>query len=299
MTDVTPPPTIDTVSVSQSKIDESPIPSASIPPANDGILNDKAISTDIFDTPPPSVKTDKQIPTLLSNNPSSIKFEDNPSAYLKAKIESLVYWENPKKSALFLVGSLSILILSEFYSSLQIIAGVFTFVTGMNWVFVNTHKQGQKFIGGKSSKDISNPHSERLNRKENYIPRDRVLRAAHITIDIAEVITQQITKLVLIEDNWRSTISLVISYLVWTLAKYVSTKYLLAFFILSTFSLPRFYLQHQAKIDAHIAQQSNNARVLAEKYGKLANSKAKELTTQAKSYLKKKPVSTQNTVKED
>jgi predicted permease len=78
--------------------------------------------------------------------------------YLKTKVESLIYWEYPKKSAIFLVSSLSILILTQYYSLLQIIAGVFTLVTGLNLAFVFTHKQGQRFIGGKSSDNISNPH---------------------------------------------------------------------------------------------------------------------------------------------
>jgi hypothetical protein len=82
----------------------------------------------------------------------------DPPAYLKTKVESLIYWEYPKKSASFLVGSLAILILTQYYSLLQILAGVFTLATGLNWVFVNTHKQGQRFISGKSSENITNPH---------------------------------------------------------------------------------------------------------------------------------------------
>lgn len=212
----------------------------------------------------------------------------DPPTYLKTKVESLIYWEYPKKSAIFLVGSLSILTLTQYYSLLQIVAGLFTFVTGVNWVFVNTHKQGQRFIGGKSSEDISNPHSERLTTKGTYIPRDRVLRTAQLTIDVVEVITRQITKLVLIEDNWKSAISLVVSYLVWTLAKYVSTKYLAGFFVLVAFSLPRLYLQNQDIVDAHVAQQSQNARVLANKYGGVAGEKVRGLTKQASSFIKSK-----------
>jgi hypothetical protein len=92
----------------------------------------------------------------------------------------------------------------------------------------------------------------------------------------------------LIEDNWRSAISLVVSYLVWTLAKFVSTKYLVGFFLVSAFTIPRLYLQNQEVVDAHVAQQSKNARVLAEKYGGVASAKAKELSQQARSFIKSK-----------
>ena len=121
-----------------------------------------------------------------------------------------------------------------------------------------------------------------------YIPRDRVLRTAQLTIDVVEVITQQITKLVLIEDNWKSAISLVASYLIWTVAKFVSTKYLVGFFTIIIFSVPRLYLQHQDVVDAHVAQQSKNARILAEKYGGVANEKIRGLTEQARVFIKSK-----------
>lgn len=309
MAEFAQPPVIDT-NVPTQKLDESPIPSATAPPANGGTLNNSIpVQKDVaIDTPPPSVKPTKTTATTTTTNTTTtssstgkkssfvysspnINFEDDPPAYLKTKVESLIYWEYPKKSALFLAGSLSILILTQYYSLLQIVAGLFTLVTGLNWIFVNTHKQGQKYISGKSSENITNPHSARLQTKGTCIPRDRVLRTAQLTIDVIEVITQQVTKLVLIEDNWRSVISLVVSYLVWTLAKFVPTKYLVGFFLVSAFTAPRLYLQHQEVVDAHIAQQSKNARILAEKYGGVAGAKAKELTEQARSFIKSKSAS--------
>lgn len=292
MADIAPPAAVNTdIQADTNRLAESPIPSATAPSATNPFNTKDAA----FDTPPPSVKPASK-PTAapaksgskFSYSSPDINFEDDPNTYLKTKVESLIYWEYPKKSALFLVGSLSILVLTQYYSLLQIVAGLFTFVTGVNWIFVNTHKQGQRFIGGKSSADISNPHDGRLSSKGTYIPRDRVLRTAQLTIDVVEVIAQQITKLVLIEDNWRSAISLVASYFIWTLAKVVSTKYLVGFFVLVAFSIPRLYLQNQDIVDAHIAQQSTNARVLAEKYGGVANQKVRGLTQQASAFIKSK-----------
>ncbi|GAA5802680.1 Reticulon-domain-containing protein [Helicostylum pulchrum] len=299
MTDLAPP-SIDT-SAETNKMVESPIPSATAPPVPVPSTFNKDIG---IDTPPPSTKPVqaapiKQTETSSPINPTraskpfcytspKINFEDDAPTYLKTKAESLIYWEYPKKSAAFLVGTLGILVLTQYYSLLQILAGVFTLVTGLNLIFVNTHKQGQRFIGGKSTENIANPHSQRLETKGSYIPRDRVLRTAQLTVDVVEVITQQITKLVLIEDNWKSVISLIVSYLVWTLAKFVSTKYLVGIFALSAFSVPRLYLQNKDLVDGHAAAQTKNARVLAEKYGGVAYEKAKELTEQTRSFIKSK-----------
>lgn len=207
---------------------------------------------------------------------------------MKAKIESLIYWEYPKKSATFLASTLGLLVLTQYYSVLQIVAGIFTLATGINWLYVNLHKQSQRIISNKSSQDIVNPHNHRLQVQKTYIPRERVLRAAHLTTDVAEVVTQHVTRLVLIEDNFRSLVAFIVSFFVWTLAKYVSTKYLVGFFIISAFTLPRLYLQNKELVDAHVARQSQNARQLAEQYGSVANQRAREIGCQVKDFIQKK-----------
>jgi hypothetical protein len=105
---------------------------------------------------------------------------------------------------------------------------------------------------------------------------------------VVEDITQQVAKLILIEDNWRSGIAVIVSYFTWTLAKYIPTKYLAGFFIVSAFSLPRLYRQHQAVIDAHVAQQTQNARAISEKYGGVAYQKVQEVSQQVKDAVLKK-----------
>ncbi|KAI8985219.1 Reticulon-domain-containing protein [Pilobolus umbonatus] len=220
----------------------------------------------------------------------NVKFEEDPSDYLKVSAESLIYWEHPKKSGIVFGGCMTVLILTQYYSLLQLIAGVFTLSTGINWIFVNTHKQGQRFLSGKPADKLTNPHSARLANKETYIARDRVLHVTRLFLDVVEEITQQITKLVLIEDNWRSAVSLVISYMVWTLAKFVSTKYLLGVFVVSAFTFPRLYLQNQDLVDAHVARQSKQARIVIDKYGQIVNEKAKEVMVQVSGMIKKKTV---------
>ncbi|ORE10057.1 hypothetical protein BCV72DRAFT_269300 [Rhizopus microsporus var. microsporus] len=251
-----------------------------------------APTTTTTNAPGPAAPTPTAAATKSTQNHSytspNIKFEDNPSGYLKAKIESLIYWEYPKKSATFLASTLGLLVLTQYYSVLQIVAGIFTLATGINWLYVNLHKQSQRIISNKSSQDIVNPHNHRLQVQKTYIPRERVLRAAHLTTDVAEVVTQHVTRLVLIEDNFRSLVAFIVSFFVWTLAKYVSTKYLVGFFIISAFTLPRLYLQNKELVDAHVARQSQNARQLAEQYGSVANQKAREIGCQVKDFIQKK-----------
>jgi hypothetical protein len=78
--------------------------------------------------------------------------------YIRARIASLIYWEHPRRSASYLGISLGVLVLTQYYSLLQILAAFFTLATGANWVYVNTHKQTQRIISGKSAEDIKNPH---------------------------------------------------------------------------------------------------------------------------------------------
>ncbi|KAG0165805.1 hypothetical protein DFQ28_003303 [Apophysomyces sp. BC1034] len=211
----------------------------------------------------------------------NIKFEDDPTRYVRTRTESLIYWEHPKKSAIVFLSLLGSLILTQYYSVLQLGAGLFTIVTGLNLIYVNTHKQGQKYISGKTNETVIHPHSVRLQQKATFVSRDRIVHAAQLTLDVLETITLQITKLVLIEDNKGSAIALGLSYIVWTVAKYVSTKTLVGFFIITAFTMPRVYLQHQNVIDSHVAQHSQCAYALAQQYGQLANDKAQTLYGQA------------------
>ncbi|CAO3625086.1 unnamed protein product [Cunninghamella blakesleeana] len=227
--------------------------------------------------------------SVLYQSPD-IRFDDDPAKYIKAKIESLIYWEHPRKSAIYFGSALGVLILTQYYSVLQLLAAFFTIATGANWVYVNTHKQTQRIISGKAPQDIVNPHSGRLQNKGAIIARDRVTYAAQLTVDVFEVIAKQVTKLILIEDNTRSAIAIGVSYLVWTLAKYISTKYLVGFFLISAFTFPRIYLQHKTVIDAQVAEHSEKARVLAKQYGGVAYTKAQDVYQQALSSIKKEKV---------
>lgn len=62
------------------------------------------------------------------------------------------------KSGLALVLSLGLLILTQFYSLLQIFAALATLLIGVNWVYVNAYVQGQRFIASKPESELVNPH---------------------------------------------------------------------------------------------------------------------------------------------
>ncbi|CDS08076.1 hypothetical protein LRAMOSA02025 [Lichtheimia ramosa] len=218
--------------------------------------------------------------------PSKKADDNDPTTHIKQCVTSLVYWEKPVHSGVVLAGLLGTLVLTQYYSVLQLAAAFFTLVTGINLVYVNAHKQGQRFFSGKSVDQLSHPHSQRF--KNTYIPRDRVVKSAQLAVDVIEAVVQQVTKLVLIEDTWRSAWAVGIAYFVWTLATYVATKYLVGVFIVGVFSMPRVYSQHKQLIDSQVAQHSQRAKDLAEQYGSVASTKAKELYNQAMASVSKK-----------
>ncbi|KAI9302133.1 Reticulon-domain-containing protein [Cunninghamella echinulata] len=267
-----------------------PIPAPITKTVEDSVVPDLTAKKETTKTEPIKNTTEEADAKDVLYKSPDIKFDDDPAKYIQAKFESLIYWEYPKKSALYLGSALGVLILTQYYSVLQLLAAFFTLATAANWVYVNTHKQTQRLISGKAPQDVVNPHSDRLQTKGALIPRDRVTYAAQLSVDVFEVIAQQVTKLILIEDNTRSAIAVGVSYLVWTLAKYISTKYLVGFFLISAFSLPRLYLQHQTVIDAQVAEHSEKARVLAKQYGGVAYAKAQDVYQQALGSIKKEKV---------
>ncbi|KAI9023547.1 Reticulon-domain-containing protein [Phycomyces nitens] len=250
-----------------------------------------AVKKEVPVTATPLKETPKSFFAPLYESPD-IKFDDDPTAFIKSRTASLIFWEKPKKSAAVLGSTLTILILTQYYSVLQLVSAFFTIVTGLNWIYVNTHKQGQKVFNGRPAADVTNPHSARLAVKTTLVSRDRVVRSAQLAVDVIETLARQVTKLVLIEDNTRSLVALGVSYSVWTLAKHIATKYLFGVFVVSAFLFPRLYLQHKDIIDTQVTQHSQKAYTIAQQYGGVANETAKQYYSQALRMVKKTTVQT-------
>ncbi|KAI9484508.1 Reticulon-domain-containing protein [Zychaea mexicana] len=245
-------------------------------------------------TTPKDTKEQPQVvpqtfPPLPLVTPQTVrKFDDDPTLYIKGWILSLLYWEKPYRSGAFFSVLMSVLVLTQYYSLLQLTAAFFTIVTGLNWVYVNTHKQGQRVFGGKPSESLSNPHQARLTSKDTYIPKQKVLRTGELTVDVVEAVVQELTKLVLIQDSMRSAWAVGIAYSVWTLATYISTKYLVGLFIVGAFSLPKLYQQNQQVIDKQVAHYTHHGKQLFKQYSSQASVKAKEIYGQAMATVTKK-----------
>lgn len=132
--------------------------------------------------------------------------EVGTAQYVSGWIHAMLFWEQPVRSAALFASLMTVLILTQYYSLLQLAAAGFTILTALNWCHVNA----QRFILG------SHPHTDRFVQGIS-IPRDRVERAAQRSVDVLEAIVQQITRLMLIEDSTRSAWAAGIAYLVWTL----------------------------------------------------------------------------------
>jgi hypothetical protein len=113
------------------------------------------------------------------------------------------------------------------------------------------------------------------------VSRDKIIHVCNLLVDIVESFTIEATKIVLIEDNFRSLKYFGVSFTVWTVAKYLSTKWIVGAGLLLIFSVPRLYLQHQEKIDAQLAKSSEQARVLANQYSEVARQRASGVYDQA------------------
>ncbi|KAG0172160.1 hypothetical protein DFQ30_011062 [Apophysomyces sp. BC1015] len=178
--------------------------------------------------------------------------------YFKAKVVSLIYWEIPARSATVLVSLLGGLVLTQYYSLLYLGAAAFTIVTGINWIYVNLHQQGQRptvLKKRQQQQQQQQQQSARL-RHATVFSRDRMDRIARIAIDVAEVTMNQLLKLVLVENSWYSGCAVLISYCTWTLAKHLAVKHLAGLMILAAFTIPRMYWLHHQVIDYHVARES-------------------------------------------
>jgi hypothetical protein len=113
------------------------------------------------------------------------------------------------------------------------------------------------------------------------VSRDKIIHASNLLVDIVETVATEATKIVLIEDNFRSLRYFGTSFTVWTVAKYLPTKWIVGVGLLLVFSVPRLYLQHQDKIDSHLAKSSERAKILANQYSEIAKQRASGVYGQA------------------
>lgn len=189
-------------------------------------------------------------------------------------------WQNPAKSAIYLVGSLLGLIITQHYSLLQIFAAIATLAIGVNWVFVNVHVQGQKLFASNTA-DINtataNPHRSRLNARAQPLSRSRVTKLSNTLVDVSEILATEGVKIVLIDDNKRSLKYLCSFYVLWTVAKYLPSRWIVGLSIALVFSVPKLYYRHQDLVDAHVNQatallneKAQLARDIAEKHASTA-----------------------------
>ncbi|KAG1052997.1 hypothetical protein G6F43_004892 [Rhizopus delemar] len=232
--------------------------------------------------------------TINQSNQSrlyKVNYEEDPSGYLKIKIESLLYWEYPMKTVFIFFVTLSLLLFTQHYSLLRIFAGLFTVITGVNWIYVNLHKQIQRVL----SSSPYHPYHDRFN--QSLFDRERVVRGTERWMDVAETVARYVAKLILIENSYRSMLSLLSSFTIWTLTKYVSTQHLLMTGLILAFSLPRIYSQHQQVIDAHVEEYLKRVHVLLEKYGSIVHQEVNQVGYQIKKLVVKQK--SQKTMKRD
>lgn len=69
--------------------------------------------------------------------------------YVSGWIHAMLFWEQPVRSAALFASLMTVLILTQYYSLLQLAAAGFTILTALNWCHVNA----QRFILG------SHPHT--------------------------------------------------------------------------------------------------------------------------------------------
>lgn len=227
-----------------------------------------------------------------------------PAQYIQARFVSIIMWDKPIQSGLSLAGSIAILVLTQYYSLLQILAGFATVIIGINWIYVNAYVLGHKAISGTPSNKVTNPHKyvsnsqhsnsnmcllnnfvhmsrARIQAPKALVSRDKVVLASNLLVDIVEALASEATKIVLIEDNFKSLRYLATFFITWSVSKYVATIWIVGAGLILIFSLPKLYLQHQEKIDHHVAKSSERAKILATQYSEIAKQRASGVYGQA------------------
>jgi hypothetical protein len=199
---------------------------------------------------------------------------------IEKQVYHILHWNEPIRSGIALASVAGPILLTRWYSPLQMAATVLTMATLVNLFYVNFMVQSQRVI---SDNQTSHPYQNVIrNETSLYINKGSVTHYTSVAVEVAETVIRALTRIVFVEDTLTSFKWMVIFFMTWKVSAYVGTMDILLTLVISAFIFPRLYMSNKDTVDSHIQKGQHmiqmgleNAQVTAEQGMKDAYGKAK------------------------
>jgi hypothetical protein len=171
-----------------------------------------------------------------------------PATDAVGKVLDLIYWRDPRKSAVVLLATLALLICLATFSLLTVVA-----YAGLTLLAITLSFRVYKTVLGQIQKtEASNPFQPYL-EKDLSLPQERVHQQVDVLLEHAQQVVRQLRRLFLVEDI---VDTVKFGLLLWALT-YVGACFsgltLVILALLGIFTIPKFYEVYKEPIDKNLA----------------------------------------------
>ncbi|KAI8056309.1 Reticulon-domain-containing protein [Gilbertella persicaria] len=169
---------------------------------------------------------------------------------IENEVLSILQWRNPVRSGAIFAITVGSILLTRWYSLLQIGSSLLTLAIGINLVYVNLVLQSQKVL---TNQDAAHPYNDVIhNDKHAMIDRQSVGYYTTVMTEVAETVIRALTRIVFIENTWTSAKWMSIFFVIWKVSAHVSTMNIILGLVMSAFIFPRLYISNKDVVDAQL-----------------------------------------------
>lgn len=187
--------------------------------------------------------------TTASTNHGSYTRNDTTHR-IEGEVLRILQWKNPVRSGAIFAIIVGSIILTRWYSLLQLSATCLTLAIGINLIYVNLILQSQKVL---TNQDPSHPYNDVIhNEKNTMIDKQSVRHYSTVITEVSETVIRALTRIIFIENTITSVKWMSIFFVIWKVAAHVSTMDIVLMVVISAFTFPRLYISNKDVVDAQI-----------------------------------------------
>lgn len=169
---------------------------------------------------------------------------------IETEVLRILQWKDPVRSGVIFALIVGSILLTRWYSLLQITATGLTLAIGVNLVYVNLILQSQKVL---TNQNPSHPYDDVIHNEKNaMIDKQSVRHYSTVITEVSETVIRALTRIIFIEDTVTSIKWMSIFFVIWKVAARVSTMNIILMVVISAFVFPRLYISNKDVVDAQL-----------------------------------------------
>ncbi|KAL7315157.1 hypothetical protein PS15m_006644 [Mucor circinelloides] len=230
---------------------------------------------DIRSRTAPSPASNTNYTTSSSSSSKYGSGRNDTTHRIESEVLNILNWKNPVRSGSIFALIVGSIILTRWYSLLQIGSSLLTIAIGVNLIYVNFIMQGQKLVS--SNQDASHPYNNVIhNDKHTMIDKQSVRHYSTVMTEVSETLIRALTRIVFVENTATSIKWMSIFFVIWKVSAHVSTMDIVLAVVISAFIFPRLYISNKDVVDAQIQKGQTLIQTGIEKAQNAATSAAQD-----------------------